>query len=236
MTFGNSVMAEANRLAYLAAERQKGDFIGSISHELRSPLHGILASAEFLADTEFDAFQNSLVDTISSCGRTLLDTVNHILDYSKINTYERNWLNARKSRTQKSNVSMNPRAAVSTTMAKEAPPLMNIFATTDVAAIAEEVVEGVYAGQVYQDISSTEIAFMSRETKGKISEQGVASSRRALHGEAKTQLVVKEVDVLLDIAPGDYIFTTQPGALRRVRHMNLHHAGMIDRLTVSRRS
>lgn len=34
--------------------------------------------------------------------------------------------------------------------------MMNIYSTVDVAAVTEEVVEGVYAGQVYQDISSTE--------------------------------------------------------------------------------
>ena len=216
MTFGNSVMAEANRLAYIAAERQKGDFIGSISHELRSPLHGILASAEFLADTEFDTFQNSLIDTISSCGRTLLDTVNHILDYSKINSYERVWLNARQTRAQKTTISLKTKSAVATSSNKEAPPLMSIYATTDVAAIAEEVVEGVYAGQVYQDISSTEIAYMSSETKGKISSHGLAPSRRALQRESMIPLVAKDVDVILDISQGDYIFTTQPGALRRV--------------------
>ena len=219
MTFGNSVMAEANRLAYIAAERKKSDFIGSISHELRSPLHGILASAEFLAETEFDGFQNSLVDTISSCGRTLLDTVNHILDYSKINKYERNFFDARKTRAQKSAISMKTKSAVAAPFGKEAPPLMNIFATTDVAAIAEEVVEGVYAGQVYQDISSTEIAYMSRETKGKISEQGVKASRRALQGDSKSPLVTKDVEVILDIEKGDYVFTTQPGALRRVLNL-----------------
>lgn len=97
VAFGNSVMAEVSRLASIAADRQKADFIGSISHEFRSPLvseyyinlgrcaknaqHGILASAEFLAETEADAFQSSLVDTISSCGRTLLDTINHILGF-----------------------------------------------------------------------------------------------------------------------------------------------------------
>ena len=219
MTFGNSVMAEANRLAYIAAERKKSDFIGSISHELRSPLHGILASAEFLADTEFDGFQTSLVDTISSCGRTLLDTVNHILDYSKINKYERNFFDARKTRAQKSAISIKTKSAVAAPFGKEAPPLMNIFATTDVAAIAEEVVEGVYAGQVYQDISSTEIVYMSRETKGKISDQGVKASRRALQGDSKGLLVTKDVEVILDIEKGDYVFTTQPGALRRVLNL-----------------
>ncbi len=38
MAFGNSVMAEVSRLASIAKDRQKGDFIGSISHEFRSPL------------------------------------------------------------------------------------------------------------------------------------------------------------------------------------------------------
>lgn len=216
MTFGHSVMAEVTRLANLAAERQKGDFVGSISHELRSPLHGILASAEFLADTEFDAFQNSLVDTISSCGRTLLDTINHILDYSKINKYERNFSAAQNTRAQNSATSMRTRSAVAAHLSKEAPPLMNIYATTDVAAIAEEVVEGVYAGQIYQNISSIEIAYMSPETEGKISEQSASSSRRMPQGDSKTSQTTKDVEVILDIAEEDYIFTTQPGALRRV--------------------
>ena len=65
-------MAEVSRLVTITADQQKSDFIGSISHELRSPLHGILAGAEFLAETDCDSFQNSLIDTIDSCGRTLL--------------------------------------------------------------------------------------------------------------------------------------------------------------------
>ena len=38
MAFGNSVMAEVSRQASIVADRQKADFIGSISHEFRSPL------------------------------------------------------------------------------------------------------------------------------------------------------------------------------------------------------
>lgn len=134
-----------SRLASKTADRQKGDFIGSISHELRSPLHGILASAEFLSETESDAFQISLVDTISSCGRTLLDTINHVLDFSKINSFERNWHDARKPGAR------SKRASRKTAFSnKEAPPLMNIYAITDLAAVTEEVIEGVYVGQIYQ--------------------------------------------------------------------------------------
>lgn len=67
-------MTEVSRLETIQADQQKSDFIGSISHELQSPLHGILASLEFLNDTHVDSFQKSLTSTIKTCGRTLLDT------------------------------------------------------------------------------------------------------------------------------------------------------------------
>jgi hypothetical protein len=73
--FGNSVMSEWSRVDTEIANQKKGDFIGSISHELRSPLHGILASAEFLSEEVQSTFEKGLVETISSCGRTLLDTI-----------------------------------------------------------------------------------------------------------------------------------------------------------------
>ena len=223
MAFGNSVMAEVSRLASIAADRQKADFIGSISHEFRSPLvsesyvnsgrcaksvqHGILASAEFLADTEADAFQTSLVDTISSCGRTLLDTINHILDYSKINSFERNWRNVRKPGSRAKG-GANRRLA-----GKEVPPMMSIYATVDVAAITEEVVEGVYAGQIYQDISSTEVTDFSSGAKAEALDRGLHFSDQA---RVKRAVVAKSVEVILDIAHENYIFVTQPGALKRV--------------------
>jgi hypothetical protein len=72
--FGNSVMAEWARIDTEIADQKKGDFIGSISHELRSPLHGILASAEFLEEVT-TGWESRLVETIDSCGRTLLDTI-----------------------------------------------------------------------------------------------------------------------------------------------------------------
>ena len=200
-------MAELSRLATIAADQQKGDFIGSISHDLRSPLHGILASAEFLGETECDSFQMSLVDTIESCGRTLLDTINHILDFSKINSFERNF---RKKSTFQSN------SITSITRNTQMPQILNMSAVTNVAAICEEVVEGVYAGQVYQDTSSTDISDLNPGTRGRMFEGGLATSNRSLLGEMGAQYARKAVDVVLDVEPGDYTFTTQPGALRRV--------------------
>ena len=167
---------------------------------------GILASAEFLADTEADAFQTSLVDTISSCGRTLLDTINHILDYSKINSFERNWRNVRKPGSKIRGPANRP------LIDKEAPPMMNIYATIDVAAITEEVIEGVYAGQIYQDISSTEVSDFSNAAKAEAVDRGIGNKSRRKVGRGK------EVEVIIDIPHENYIFTTQPGALKRVRN------------------
>jgi signal transduction histidine kinase len=201
-------MAEVSRLDTIAADQQKGDFIGSISHELRSPLHGILASAEFLGETECDSFQRSLVDTIDSCGRTLLDTINHVLDFSKINAFERNM--KKKSVNRASSVTSSGRLP-------QMPQILNIYAVTDVAAICEEVVEGVYAGQVYQDINSADLAAdMTPGMRGRTFQHSPTDDNRSSFGGTGSQYASKAVDVVLDIEPGDYTFTTQPGALRRV--------------------
>ena len=57
-------MAEVSRLTALVASRMKVDFVASISHELRSPLHGILASVEFLQDDTLSGMQAEMVNTI----------------------------------------------------------------------------------------------------------------------------------------------------------------------------
>ncbi|KAK0788600.1 hypothetical protein LTR75_012531 [Friedmanniomyces endolithicus] len=84
--FSHSLTAELNRLETTASDRAKGTFISSISHELRSPLHGVLAGAELLQETELTRFQKEMTFTITMAGRTLLDTVNHVLDFSKISS------------------------------------------------------------------------------------------------------------------------------------------------------
>nr|POF12677.1 hybrid signal transduction histidine kinase b [Quercus suber] len=88
-SWGHSVLAELRRLETIATDRAKGTFISSVSHELRSPLHGVLAGVEFLDDTELTSFQQEMTHTISMAGRALLDTVDHILDHAKMSTFTR---------------------------------------------------------------------------------------------------------------------------------------------------
>ena len=70
--FGNSIMSEVMRINTQRNEAAKTTFIASMSHELRSPLHGILGAAEFLRDTAQDSFQSALISSIGTCGKTLL--------------------------------------------------------------------------------------------------------------------------------------------------------------------
>lgn len=64
--FGTTIMAEVQRINTLMSEKAKNDFLGSLSHELRSPLHGVIAAVELLNDSDIDAFQGDAVHTIES--------------------------------------------------------------------------------------------------------------------------------------------------------------------------
>ncbi|KAG2740735.1 hypothetical protein P692DRAFT_20752784, partial [Suillus brevipes Sb2] len=55
-----------------------------ISHELRTPLHGILAAAELLSDTSLSHSQTSFLHPVQACGTSLVETVNHVLDFTKL--------------------------------------------------------------------------------------------------------------------------------------------------------
>jgi signal transduction histidine kinase len=47
-------------------------------------LHGILAAAELLADTPLDNNQLAFLRTVQGCGNSLIETVNHVLDFTKL--------------------------------------------------------------------------------------------------------------------------------------------------------
>jgi signal transduction histidine kinase/ActR/RegA family two-component response regulator len=67
-----------------AANRAKSLMLANTSHELRTPMSGVLGFADLLAATELSAEQAGYVETIRSCGSALLTLVNDILDLSKL--------------------------------------------------------------------------------------------------------------------------------------------------------
>ncbi|OCK80226.1 hypothetical protein K432DRAFT_353414 [Lepidopterella palustris CBS 459.81] len=208
IAFCNCVMTEIGRLATLAADQQKSDFIGSISHELRSPLHGILASMEFLTDTECTSFQRSLIDTADSCARTLLDTINMVLDYSRLNAFERN--SKKASRSARRGL---PTSVTGTSL----QPQLSIYSDVDLAAITEEVVEGVSTGQVFKDITTVEGADVPINPRNRVAAGG-ANQKSMMKDVTRdsSQIRKAEVEIIIDISARNWSFVTQPGAFRRI--------------------
>ena len=65
------------------AKRFKSVFFANVSHEVRTPLIGVLGMAEVLSDTNLDIHQREVVDVIRTSGENLLQIINDILDLSK---------------------------------------------------------------------------------------------------------------------------------------------------------
>lgn len=82
-TKSKEVLLESNKQLE-SSNRLKNEFIATISHEIRTPMNGVLGSTQLLLDTPLDESQTTYVNTINHSGKTLLEILNNILDYSKI--------------------------------------------------------------------------------------------------------------------------------------------------------
>jgi signal transduction histidine kinase/CheY-like chemotaxis protein len=76
--------AAAARERAEAANEAKSRFLASVSHEVRTPLNGILGMAELLTGTPLDAEQETYVSAIRSSGSALASLIDEVLDFSKI--------------------------------------------------------------------------------------------------------------------------------------------------------
>lgn len=68
----------------LATVNARADFLSMMSHEIRSPMTGVLGMTGLLLDTNLTAEQLDYVETIHSSGQALLTIINDVLDFSKI--------------------------------------------------------------------------------------------------------------------------------------------------------
>jgi signal transduction histidine kinase/CheY-like chemotaxis protein len=67
-----------------AANIAKREFLANISHEMRTPLNGIIGMADMAMATELDDDQKELLDTIDNEAKALHNLINDVLDFSKI--------------------------------------------------------------------------------------------------------------------------------------------------------
>lgn len=212
LTFGYTIMSEVAASDIRLADSAKSTFISSISHELRTPLHGILGksisqlsyfevasflirpgSADCIQSTALNAIQSDLVDTIDTCGKTLLDVFDNLLSYAKIN-YMTGM--KRKDDVPKTGV-MGPENDV---------PL---------DTLVEEVVDTVFSGQEYLRTGPAQpldgdigglVGFASKETTSKGISKGVTHTLETVNVSVSCS----------NAGSSRWIFHTQAGAWRRI--------------------
>lgn len=198
--FGNSIMAEVSRLDIVASDQKKTALISSISHELRSPLHGIASGIELLQDTQINKYQMDVVNTIGHCSTTLLDTLNNVLDYAKIN----NFTTAQKT---------EERAIHNSSRAREAVPsekfriygTISLTSNLDIACITEDVINGIYAGHVYALQSTSPVS----------ADIDYPISPTKLDTYITQEML--PLSVILEVEhKSNWTFLTQPGAWKRI--------------------
>jgi two-component system, sensor histidine kinase and response regulator len=85
-----------------AANLAKSQFLATMSHEIRTPMNGVLGMANLLASTTLNERQRRLLDNVTRSGQALLEVINNILDFAKIEA----------GKLELSSVSFDPREAI----------------------------------------------------------------------------------------------------------------------------
>ncbi|ETS85400.1 hypothetical protein PFICI_03425 [Pestalotiopsis fici W106-1] len=221
--FSSIIMAEVHRRRAISTDKSKSDLLGSLSHELRSPLHGVVLGAELLQDTELDIFQKDVLNSMESCCRTLVDTIDHLLDWTKINKFRQHSAAENKSgkgprrRGTSDGVNMSIETGMMTTTSE-----------VNIAAVAEQVVESIFAGHTFQVMSVRRMAedsgttdVMTRAIRAHDGLEALEIMKSGSGEGSEFQVPLGGVILILSIDPNlPWTFITQPGALRRIL-MNL---------------
>ncbi|WP_435103760.1 ATP-binding protein [Arhodomonas sp. AD133] len=79
-----NVELDVARKRALEASKVKSEFLANVSHEIRTPINGIVGFADLLYHSPLTAEQRDYVDTIRESCSNLLTIINDILDFSKI--------------------------------------------------------------------------------------------------------------------------------------------------------
>lgn len=73
------------RDAALESSRLKSEFVANVSHEIRTPMNGVLGMLNLLDENMFSPEEKGYISVAKESGQSLLNLINSILDFSKLN-------------------------------------------------------------------------------------------------------------------------------------------------------
>ena len=79
----NEELAQAKTQAEAASEA-KSEFLAKISHELRTPMNGVIGMTDYLLTTELTADQRDSADAVRTSADRLFTQIDRILDFSRL--------------------------------------------------------------------------------------------------------------------------------------------------------
>jgi len=84
------LMAERAKRSIEQASQAKEDFLANMSHEIRTPMNAVIGMAEMALREPLPSAARDYMEQVKSSGKALLNIVNDILDYSKIESGQMN--------------------------------------------------------------------------------------------------------------------------------------------------
>jgi CheY-like chemotaxis protein len=150
-----------------------------------------MGSSECLQGTTLDAFQSGLIDTIETCGKTLLDTFDNLLSYAKINNL--------------SNTNYRRTSVSSTRNELHRNGAETVQSPVDISILAEEVVDTAFAGHEFVRVTP-----LKRGMTG----TGIVPAHLTTANPVKG---LEAITVLLEYdTTSNWVFTTQAGGWIRI--------------------
>lgn len=80
------ISLESARKEVIDVNKEKAQFLANVSHEIRSPLNGVICMSSLLMDTELDEEQQELVNIIQFSASNITRIIQDLLDLTQIST------------------------------------------------------------------------------------------------------------------------------------------------------
>ncbi len=177
--------------------QQKSAFIANLSHEIRTPVNGIIGFADLLLESSLKPLEHDYIKTIRSSAQTLINTLNDILDYSKIDA----------NKLQLDAIPLDIRACIDEVFALSAPKAhkkgLDIIPSTDINVPRMVLGDPNRLKQIIRNLVDNAIKF---------TETGYIIVRTRIEEETTTHytLCLSVIDTGIGISPAEQAMLFNP--------------------------